>query len=768
MNLSRTTLIALFIIAISYSVYAQEITYRSTLKNNKGVPIDYATVVLLNSNAQAITVGASDTDGTFTITGEDAKFLEISHVAYLRKRVTLDHHLPEVIVLDESDIELDELVISAERPQMKILENGIPSYDVEALFQKTTVTNAYEMLMRLPGVTEENGSPSLIGTSSLTIIINGKRPNLPQSQLLQMLKQIPLDAVQNAEVSYNPIAKYGAEGGSINIVLKPQATGDDEVTTLAGEVNSYYDQRYFANGGGGGYFSYGGKNLSARMSYDYSGNKERSDMFVEVTPQDAGATGLTPIISENRGFYRYDAHKAFLNLTYSLPKHEVSLDAYTTTTPKSTNNEEVHEMGYHTMMEKVPSSNTFHISGDYTYDGHLRIGAFYTVFHRLRSMHIKTDRSFDNSFSSYIVDNRQNNYVWGGSVDNEHHLNKGWKVNYGANFLHSSTDDRVDYSEQKGTYNLEDVKSSYSELSVGGYLGVEKQMTDRLNFYLGLVGTYMDFEVDHQGYVAPQVKLTYMISPTDMLQFGFDTQDTYPTYWERQPFTDLKSKYQEWVGNPDLRPYTSYNSRLIYILKGKYVFQITDSYAPNYFVQLLHYDKDKERIVYNTQNWAYKNSFSLISVVPFSFWDRMQSRIILNATLQSEKADNINGISFNHNRVLFYSSLFNSIQISKAKKISWDLSLSYITGGVQGYYVFSDIFNISTGLKWVSQNDRWTIALNANDLLNRQVPKISSDISSQKICFIPPQDSRSIKLTIKYNFGNFKRKDPSHLDTSRF
>ena len=64
-----------------------------------------------------------------------------------------------VVTMDEQDAyALGEVVVSAERPLVKA-ENGALTYDVEALAEKTTASNAYEALTRLPGVWEQGGSP---------------------------------------------------------------------------------------------------------------------------------------------------------------------------------------------------------------------------------------------------------------------------------------------------------------------------------------------------------------------------------------------------------------------------------------------------------------------------------------------------------------------------------------------------------------------------------------------------------------------------------
>lgn len=68
------------------------------------------------------------------------------------------------------------MVVKAERPFVKV-ENGRLGYNLAVLSEKQVVNNAYEALMRLPGVQENKGALTLVGAGNLTVILNG---NLPQ------------------------------------------------------------------------------------------------------------------------------------------------------------------------------------------------------------------------------------------------------------------------------------------------------------------------------------------------------------------------------------------------------------------------------------------------------------------------------------------------------------------------------------------------------------------------------------------------------------
>lgn len=752
------------LLALSDLLKAQ-VTYSARIMSEDQQPVEYATVVLLDKDSLAICVGVSDREGIFSLSADYAELLRISHLSYKDTLIPLSSPLPVIIYLEERKHEIGEVVIRADKPIMKIIEGGIPSYDIDALFKNSIATNAYEMLMKLPGIIDNGGTPLLVGTSSLTIVINGRNLNIPLSQVLSLLRQIPIQAVQNAEVSYNPIPKYRAEGGSVNIVLKHQATGEEGSSVFAAEVGSFYEQKHYGNGGANAYLSLGKKRVSFRGSYEFELHNTLDDLSIKTNKVDNSLE--TPLFSKTEGNSRYQLHQALFNLTYSVPKHEVSLDYLTKVIPRSISNQKTIENDYEPLRYSEVDNQMHHFSLDYSWNSAFRVGAFYTIYRNNSDTEVTIPPSTQMNFQSgYHSLSHQRNDVWGGYLQNEHSLSKGWQVNYGLHVTHSMTDDDITYSRNKGIYDLENRAGSYEEFALNGYAGVKKQLNEKLNLSLAVVGNYIDYKKDKKKYITPQLQMTYMMSPGTLLQLAFDSKEVQPAYWERQPFEEHKSAYQMWQGNPLLRPYTTFNSRIVYMLRGKYIFQLSDSYSPRYFMQLMHHDRKAGKLVFKTQNWDYHNTLELTSVVPFSFWQPLSSTLIISANLQSAKGNLDNGISFNRHKVLFYSDIKNELKLWKGT--SFDLSLSYITGGIQGYYDMSDMLNLSTGVKWVSKDGKWTIALRGSDLLNRQIPTISARCQSQSFEFEPPKDSRSLLLQVRYSFGKVSKTSASQLETSRF
>lgn len=202
-------------------------------------------------------------------------------------------------------------MIKADRPLMKLIEGGISSYDIDVLFQNSPVTTAFEMLGRLPGMAMEGEDPVLMGTNGYTLILNGKPSSIPQKQLLEMLKTIPVQMVANVEISYAPIARYKAKGASINIILKTQSK-DKQLRGVPGQLFANYYNEFYDTYSGGGNISYNGKGGWAfNGSYKGTGGKSYSNMIFDAQPFGSNDR----IAVNNVGVSKYTTHTLFTTMT---------------------------------------------------------------------------------------------------------------------------------------------------------------------------------------------------------------------------------------------------------------------------------------------------------------------------------------------------------------------------------------------------------------------------------------------------------------------
>ena len=148
------------------------------------------------------------------------------------------------ILLDEKRNLLSEITITTKVPHVEIEENGALKYNMQILTQNRPLQNALELLNEVPNVEKNGDSYNIIGTGGTTILINGRKNNMTNSQVYQMLSSMPANQVENIEVFYSTPPSYGIRGASINFVLKKKKT---EKLSVNGEVFTTVGQGYYFN-----------------------------------------------------------------------------------------------------------------------------------------------------------------------------------------------------------------------------------------------------------------------------------------------------------------------------------------------------------------------------------------------------------------------------------------------------------------------------------------------------------------------------------------
>ena len=197
------------------------------LESNNNLPIEYATISILNKNSnQPLTGTISGEDGTFQLKTNETNFLiEVSFMGFKTKtfsefeiiKNTIDLN---TIILSEDSQALDEIVVRAEKSQTEFkLDKRVFNVGLDL---SSTGASSLEVLNSIPSVNVNiEGEISLRGSQGVQILINGK-PSVLASADGNALGSITADMIEQVEVITNPSAKYDAEGtsGIINIIIK--------------------------------------------------------------------------------------------------------------------------------------------------------------------------------------------------------------------------------------------------------------------------------------------------------------------------------------------------------------------------------------------------------------------------------------------------------------------------------------------------------------------------------------------------------------------
>ena len=197
--------------------------------HGSGAPVPYATINVKDAADKLLTGGISDENGAFRLDGipAQATTVEFRFIGYLAFSQTLAKgtgrlDLGTVRLLPDAT-QLGEVTVTGERPAISLqLDKKVFEVGKDVLSQNGS---ANDVLNGVPSVAvTPAGGVSLRGNPNVTVLVNGRRSGLTQSNALD---QIPADQIERVEVITNPSARYDAAGsaGIINIVLKKNRKG---------------------------------------------------------------------------------------------------------------------------------------------------------------------------------------------------------------------------------------------------------------------------------------------------------------------------------------------------------------------------------------------------------------------------------------------------------------------------------------------------------------------------------------------------------------
>ena len=672
---------------------------------------------------------------------------------------------------------LPEVMVGGERPVVKVRGAALV-YDVNRLPGNAATDNAYDALKALPGVVETGGSLTL-GGRAVTVIMDGQVTNLSQEQLTQVLKSVPKSMVGDVEVMYNAPAKYQVRGACININFKHETS---ERQMLTGEVLGSYDQSRHAAFQERASVVYSGKKFSADLMYSH----DHGDNFNtrEVATHHAIDDGTVhDIQSFERTLATGHSHKLRFSAGYDFSgNHRLSLSYYGS---YANTDSRQRISGSITGKNDLDSKPWLHdVSLDYKLPFGLNVGAEYTYYNSPQTQRLSsvlTDRELN-----YVVNNSQRLDIWRVYARQEHTLNGGWGLNYGASYIRSTDNSRQDYNQQtsgQGTSRqgnmpdanlLVDLSARNSsakkrENTVNLYAGFSKNFGNKVIIDASLAAEYYNSTAWNDWNWLPTLNLTYLPAEGHVLQLGVSSTTAYPEYWAVQDFiTYSNGGYDEIVGNPALKPSHEYQASLTYVLKNKYVVTGWFSYTDDHFMQTLYQRGDELTETFRWVNLDFQQRAGLMAAVPLKLGGWYSGNLTATGVWMRHKDSDFYDIPFDRSRLLGVFSLRNDFHISNSPEITLSLNGQVQTKAIQGNYDLPAAGRVDAAVQLKFLKDRRaTLKVYCYDMfetshIDPYIRFKGQDFSMKMSSF------RHVGVTFSYAFGGYKEKKHKEVDISRF
>ncbi|CVK16014.1 Outer membrane receptor proteins, mostly Fe transport [Apibacter mensalis] len=686
----------------------------------------------------------------------------------------------------KKDIDLGEIKVAVEKEiqqvtvtgNKKLIERKVDRmvFNVENS-AATTGGDALDVLKIMPRVLVQNDQLSIIGKSSLKVMVNDRLIPLSGDDLVNYLKSISSDNIKNIEVITAPPAKYDAEGNSglINIVLK---------TSKKNNWNSYLGGTYKQSK-----YEFYNENLGFTMNYKkitinsdinfYNGISyaQRDKSFIIFSDENIHSKFYAKSRLKNRfngnlgmdyqwtkqfslGFQSiyntYDVqYRVHLNEYFNKPTSSILTKTYTAG-PSSTNNTYVN---VHSQYKLDTLGSNIKLNLDYFKNDRKENFILYSKDYEDFEIYVPTQ-----DFSSRDVNNFKI-YNYSGSLDGEQHF-KQIRLEYGVKASHTKTTNNAGYYTlvSNDPSNQDDTNDSfaYKENLQAVYASGKGKITEKWEIQAGLrLETFQrriislltqEKHTYHSAKLFPGIYLTYNSDENHTLNLTYTRRINRPSYNTLNPFKNRISKGNIISGNPYLNPSYTDNLELNYSWKnnwntGIYFYRAKDA------IDYAYYLNEKEEYIFRkAENCVTENSVGLSQNYTFKTIKWLESYLSLDVYYKENKSK-VEGFKSNN----IFSANFdinNNLFLNKGKTINLTILYQYALPQYMGTKKISSYSNFGVGIKTMFLDKRLILALNANDIFKTFEAKIKNDFKINKSQDTLYQYAQYIRFTIKYNLGN--------------
>lgn len=747
----------------------------------KGVPITFATAVLQSSKDSSILQSAyTDSTGAFTIEAAEIKntFLKAVAVGYRTQIKTFTANAGQATVdfeMHTTDKELKGVTVTASKPVIERKADRTV-FNVESSVSSAGA-DALELLKRSPGVRVNNTDISIVGKSTVSVMVNDRLVQLSGDELAGLLKSMPAETISKIEVITAPPAKYDAAGnaGIINIVTKKQ-----QKNGINGSATAAYEQHVAGGLHGNGNFNarygklnvYGNGNLFSLNRYPY---EEYTAFYPEQKMVQVNDQKRRNVFGRFQAGMDYALNdKNIIGVSYvhgwggpeRFSNENIMMNAYNNTTGNL-------DSFVHTIAEgtNYGRRDVFNANYEWRIDtGGKKLNVdfdYFTRTGRVRRDFITDDYLADNTPTGISSSNQtfgKQVINWGSGKADMDWPTRIAKFSFGGklSFVHNISDNVFKYLN--GTdFQMDPNKTNsfdYTENTQAIYASAQKSI-QKWEMQVGLRGentqskgyspTLNQTVTNNYFKLFPSVFVQYNMNDKNNFNFNYTRRIYRPDFWQMNPFRSYTTNNAYEQGNPFLQPSFSTNFELGYTYKSKYTFTLFSEYVNNYCTRVSMIDTLNNMFIFTTINAGNYYSYGARAnaiVNPFKWWEcNLQLNAYyakFNPTVYKQPYDN--------SKPTFYFETDNTISFNKNKTLLAEASFFYNTSQVADVDVQKPFWNLGLGFKALLMNKQLVLGVNSYDIFKTDRAQFTNAYNGtlQNLYF----DERNIRFSITWKFGN--------------
>lgn len=760
--MNKRTLITFLCFSAITPMMAQDI--KGKIVNEKGEPLAFANVVLLNRQDSAFVKGVvSGEDGHFAINSAcNNGIIKVTSVGYKTAWKDCTGENAGVIKMVADSKVLGEVVVKSLLPKTILKNGGMTTTVAGSILEKAGTME--HLLDRIPNVSAQNGNIKVFGRGEPIIYINGR-----QMRDRSELDRLSSDNIKSVEVISNPGARYAASTKAVIRITTKKMLGDgfgfdattegsyDEKKNAGGyaRLNLYYRR----NGLELGAYAYGSKQSSLdekdlqQMTYlDKTWNQQDRTRWKNKTETFSSRLNASYQFDDNNSL---GASISFLRnpklQTDGKTEGSVLRDKVLTETNTSIRSEFGQNSNW--------SSNIYYVGKvgklgiDFNTDWFWSKGNnknnidehYQEVNSEIQNQLVNSTTS---KYNRLIASKMVLSYpLFGGdlSVGGEYSFTNR-NTNY-AIIPNTLADNVIDRIKEGMASAFVAYNRDFGKLNMEAGLRYEN-----VDFKYYDDGKYMAEQSKTYGEWFPSLSLSMPIGNVQM-QLSYAADINRPNYWVLRSGVQYSNHYTYETGNPFLVSEISRN--ISYDLAYKWLtFNLTYEHVSDPIYQTVEMYKDNATIglMRMINGKSYNNVTSTLNLQPtLGIWHPMLSAMVEKQWFELHTRD---GQYLNKPVAMFrFNNTFDT------KWAMFSVMMTYITKGYEeNHYIYKPMFNTDLSIYKGFMKDCLTLQLYVNDVFGTNDSHIIGKYGKLKETVFDEFSTSKISLTIRYKFNTTRSK----------
>ena len=785
--MKRSVKIMLVLMIQSISLSAQSVSGRIIDKD--GIPLPSATVLLLNHiDSTYVTGTASGPDGRFEFLNlkPDNYILSISMIGF--EKINLSQQVGQNttnelsdVVLEEDFYELSTVTVIGKRAPVKV-EPGRMTINLSSALLSTD-GNILDVLRKLPGVIVQNdGSIILNGKSGANVLIDDKVTYLSGENLINYLRSIPANSVENIELISQPSSKYEASNSSGIINIQKKRIKEQGINLA---VSSGLERGMHTRGNESFILNFRHNRLNIYIDYSNYWGEEFAELSVSgryldpVTskPLDLQKDFIDDIAWKYVGHYvktgvdydlsdRITAGTYFSSNWFNRDKNEVIISDFfnndniqsdsTLTAISTVDHRYTNITGGANIVYKFAQTGKWDAAFDYQLfdqrDDYLLKSSFQTGINQL-----KEDTLSGRTRGDIKIYSGQTNLNY--DISEKFGITTGLKsvfVNIGSNALYKNLITGNWQEDRDLSSNFD-----YKENINAGYLQLNAKWSSRFSTETGLrlentytksiYGSTAQDTTFSKNYVHlfPTFMAQYQISENHGVSMVYGRSIVRPNYRNMNPFVEVRDQFTYEQGNTGLRPELIDNIEFSWLLRKRYSFNVFYSHKTNPIS--LSFLVEDSRVLIMPLNLSGNDSYGLRiglnNLQPFKWWTTH-----INGSLTYKQFDWLrSGQTFKHEVTTPMIHISNQFTLP----YGWAAEAFGFYSGemLEGQMRIKPLWTISLGVRKNLFNDKFSLYLYARDIFQSNRPHVCVDSNYLYYTSKEKNDSRMIGVSLGYRFN---------------